>query len=168
MGRSAVERKKARGYQKSDAGRSVAPSYLSYQREFLEEQSRHRKVQDFKTVVGFSLLGLAAAGTLAYLAYRFLKKHKQDKVQQGAINEGNPATYATLFKMAFDNDNMLGWGTNEEMVFQTAKQLPTRKFYDSVQSAYATLFKSQLNADLKSELSSDEYLQIMKIINSKN
>lgn len=162
-----VQKKKARGYRNSGTGKSAAPASLSYEEEFIREQIRHHKVQDFKAVVGYSLLGLLAAGTLVFAVAHFMRKQKQNKVQQGALEEGNPATFATLFKMAFDNDNILGWGTNEELVMQTAKEIPSKKLYDKIQSAYATLYKSQLNADLKSELSSEEYIQVMKIINAK-
>lgn len=167
MKTGSVQRRKVRGYRKSGTGSSEAPAPLSFQNEFIREQIRHTKVQDFKAVVGYSLLGLLAAGTLVFAASYYLRKKKKNKVQQGAIEEGNPATYATLFKMAFDNDNVLGWGTNEELVMQTARDIPSKKLYDKVQSAYATLYKSQLNADLQSELSSEEYLQVMKIINAK-
>jgi hypothetical protein len=167
MGMGSVQKKKARGYRRSETGKSVAPPSLSYQDEFIRDQIRHNKIQDFRTVMVYSLLGLIAAGTVVFALGHFLKKQKKNKVQQGAMEEGNPATYATLFKMAFDNDNMLGWGTNEELVFQTARQVPSKKFYDKVQSAYSTLYQSQLNADLKSELSSDEYVQVMQIINAK-
>jgi len=68
----------------------------------------------------------------------------------------------------FDNDNYLGWGTNEEMVLQVFREIPSKSMYSKVQREYFNLYGKSLNADLEQELSSEEYNELIRILNAKN
>ena len=70
--------------------------------------------------------------------------------------------------MAFDNDNYAGWGTNEKMVMQVFNEIPSKSMYTKVQREYANLYGKSLNADLEDELSSEEYNELIRILNAKN
>jgi hypothetical protein len=69
--------------------------------------------------------------------------------------------------MAFDNDNYMGWGTNEQMVLQVFSEIPSKAMYTRVQKEYANLYGRSLNADLEEELSSEEYNELIRILNAK-
>ncbi|MDB5274474.1 MAG: hypothetical protein JWO58_2841 [Chitinophagaceae bacterium] len=121
----------------------------------------------FKTVVTYSTLGLGTATGLFFAARFLIKKIKKQSAEKNSLNEGDPSTYARQLKMAFDNDNWMGWGTNTQLVMQVFTEIPSKSAYQKVQNAYSGLYNKSLNADLESELSSDEYNQVIKILSAK-
>lgn len=128
----------------------------------------HSSIDDFKTIVIYSTLGLATASGVFLAGRHFYKKSKANNVEKKSLQEGNPATYAKQLKMAFDNDTWFGWGTNESQVMQVFNQIPSKAFYQKVQKAYTDLYGTSLNSDLEDELSSDDYNTIIRILSSKN
>lgn len=111
----------------------------------------------------------AGLGLGIFFGIRLLvNKFKQNHQQQQALTEGNPAFYATQLKMAFENDNAFGWGTDEEGVYRALKSIPSASMMQKVQKAYKDLFGQNLSLDLKSELSTTEYSTALNIINSKS
>ena len=127
-----------------------------------------QKVQNLKTVVIYSTLGLGTATGLFFLARHFYKKTRANVCQKRSLEVGDPATFAKQLKMAFDNDNYAGWGTNEKMVMQVFNEIPSKSMYSKVQKEYANLYGKSLNADLEDELSSEEYNELIRILNAKN
>lgn len=125
------------------------------------------KIQNLKTVVIYSTLGLGSATGLFFLARHFYKRTRANVSQKHSLEEGDPATFAKQIKMAFDNDNYLGWGTNEKVVMQVFNELPSKSMYTKVQKEYSRLYGRSLNADLEDELSSDEYNELIRILNAK-
>ncbi len=130
--------------------------------------SNAQKIQNFKNMVVYSTLGLGTATGLFFLARHFYKNVKTNVSQKHSLEVGNPATFAKQLKMAFDNDNYAGWGTNEKMVIQVFNEIPSKSMYTKVQKEYANLFGKSLNADLEDELSSEEYNELIRILNAKN
>ena len=97
-----------------------------------------------------------------------VKNFKQGIREQQALTEGNPAAFATQLKMAFENDNYFGWGTDEEVVFSVLEAIPNGGTMNKVQRAYRDLYGRNLAADLQDELSSEEFSMALQIINSKS
>lgn len=126
-----------------------------------------QKIQNLKTVVVYSSLGIGTAAGLFLLARHFYRKTLTNQTQKHSLEEGDPATYAKQLKMAFENDNWAGWGTNEKLVKQVFEELPSKSMYNKVQTAYFRLYGKSLNADLEDELSSDEYNELIRILNAK-
>jgi hypothetical protein len=126
-----------------------------------------QKIQNLKTVVIYSTLGIGTATGLFFLGRHFYKKTVANVSQKNSLEEGDPATFAKQLKMAFDNDNSAGWGTNEELVFQVFRDLPSKGMYSKVQKEYFRMYSKNLNADLEDELSSDEYNELIRILNAK-
>jgi hypothetical protein len=85
-----------------------------------------QKIQNLKTVVIYSTLGLGTATGLFFLARHFYKKTRANISQKHSLEVGDPATFAKQLKMAFDNDNYAGWGTNEKMVIQVFNEMPSK------------------------------------------
>jgi hypothetical protein len=127
-----------------------------------------QKIQNLKAVVIYSTLGLGSATGLFFLARHFYKRTRANVSQKHSLEEGDPATFAKQIKMAFDNDNSFGWGTNEKVVMQVFNELPSKSMYTKVQKEYSRLYGRSLNADLEDELSSDEYNELIRILNAKN
>jgi hypothetical protein len=127
-----------------------------------------QKIEHLKTVVIYSTLGLGTATGLFFLARHFYKKTSANVSQKHSLEIGDPATFAKQLKMAFDNDNYAGWGTNEKMVMQVFNEIPSKSMYTKVQREYANLYGKSLNADLEDELSSEEYNELIRILNAKN
>lgn len=115
------------------------------------------------TVLLATGLGLGAFFGVRALVRTF-KRNNRERL---ALQEGNPASFATRLKMAFENDNAFGWGTDEELVYQTLEQIPSAVLMRKVIRAYKDLYNSNLAADLRSELSTQEYAIALEIINSK-
>lgn len=126
-----------------------------------------QKIQNLKTIVIYSTLGVGTATGLFLLARHFYKKTRATISQKHSLEEGDPATFATQLKMAFDNDSYFGWGTNEKMVMQVFNDIPSKSMYSKVQKEYSRLYGRSLNADLEEELSSDEYNELIRILNTK-
>lgn len=125
------------------------------------------RLLELKTAVLYSALGLGVA-TASYLGIKSIyKKLEANRELKNSATEGDPAAYATQFKMAFQNDNWLGWGTNLTLVFNTINAIPSKKTYSKVQAAYKNLYNTRLNADLMDELSTDEYNRFIQILAAK-
>jgi hypothetical protein len=126
-----------------------------------------QKLRNLKTVVIYSALGLGSATGVFLLARHFYKKTRANVSQKHSLEVGDPATFAKQLKMAFDNDNYAGWGTNEKMVIQVFNEIPSKSMYTKVQKEYSNLYGRSLNADLEEELSSDEYNELIRILTAK-
>ena len=114
-----------------------------------------------------TVLAIGAA-TGVFLGVRsVVKNFKQGIREQQALVEGNPAAYATQLKMAFENDNYYGWGTDEEAVFSILEAVPSASLMTKVQRAYRDLYGRNLAADLKEELATEEFSLALQIINAK-
>lgn len=124
-------------------------------------------VQEFKTVVTYAALGLGTATGFVLLARYYFKKALKVNADKGSMREGDPSAFARQLKMAFDNDNWMGWGTDVVLVRQVFSQIPSKTTYAKVQKAYAALYNRTLNADLQSELSSTEYNEMILILARK-
>lgn len=127
-----------------------------------------QKIQNLKTIVVYSTLGAGTATGLFFLARHFYKKTISNLTERRSLEEGDPATLAKQLKMAFENDNYFGWGTNWEVVKQVFQEIPSKSMYSKVQREYSRLYNKSLNADLEDELSSDEYNELIRILNAKN
>ncbi len=127
-----------------------------------------KKLQNLKTVVLYSTLGIGTATGLFFLARHFYKKTRANLSEKRSLDEGDPATFAKQLKMAFENDNYFGWGTNWDVVKQVFLAIPTKSMYSKVQREYFNLYSKSLNADLEGELSSGEYNELIRIVNAKN
>jgi len=126
-----------------------------------------RQIRNFKTVVIYSALGVGTVTGLFILGRHFIKKTRSNLSEKKSLDEGDPATYAKQLKMAFDNDNYFGWGTNWNVVKQVFEDIPSKSMYSKAQREYFRLYNTSLNADLEDDLSSDQYNELIRILNKK-
>jgi hypothetical protein len=130
-------------------------------------QIDERKIQNLKTIVVYSTLGVGTATGLFFLARHFYKTTRANLSERSSLEEGDPATFAKQLKMAFENDNYFGWGTNWNVVQRVFQEIPSKAMYAKVQTQYFRMYGKSLNADLEDELSSDEYNELIRILNAK-
>lgn len=126
-----------------------------------------QKIQNVKTLVVYSTLGVGTATGLFLVARHFYKKAVANQSERRSLEEGDPATFAKQLKMAFENDNYFGWGTNWIVVKQVFEAIPSKSMYSKVQREYLRMYAKSLNADLEDELTSDEYNELIRILNGK-
>lgn len=130
-------------------------------------ESDAQKVENLKTVVIYSTLGVGTATGLFFLGRHFFKKALANRSEKHSMEEGDPATFAKQLKMAFENDNYFGWGTNTNVVMRVFQEIPSKSMYSKVQKEYFRQYGKSLNADLEDELSSEEYNELIRILNAK-
>ena len=105
---------------------------------------------------------------IIWLAYKKVKKFRADREESKAFGNSKHATWAKQFMQAFENDSAWGWGTDEALVRQTMRAIPSKEDFDKVAASYKTQTKGgNLIQDLSSELSSTEYEEMLAIKNSK-
>lgn len=104
----------------------------------------------------------------AYLVYRVGKKiitNMNKNVVQNQADDKPSVRQAMTFRTAM-NPSGISWlmstdGTNEELIFDTAKQVTN---LDEVSSNYKDLYQSNLLDDLQRELSSEDYSKFLTIV----
>ena len=95
---------------------------------------------------------VAGAGVLGYLGYAKYKDWKRKKDVENYINnpkKQNAIKVANIIHQAID-----GIGTDEDVLFDVAKQITNIM---EIREAYKTLFNKDLDADLKDDLSSEDF-----------
>lgn len=121
-------------------------------------------------LIGWSIAGAAVVGTgigLFYFGRSQFRDLRERSAERDGLEYGSAANHAKRLKMAFDNDNTFGWGTNEEEVYTVFRELPTQRAYNQVQKEYNKLYQTELNRDLQDELDVSEYRQVLSILASK-
>lgn len=122
---------------------------------------------------GFSLkekiaIGISAGvviGAGVYFIYREVKKSKEKKSDSKSFEDGTPQTIAKQIKMAFENDGYPG--TDLEKLRAIMLALKSKEQFKQVQDEYEKQFHTLLLQDMKNELKSSEYDEMLYIKESK-
>lgn len=131
-----------------------------------QESQRDEDNELTDQILNVLLAGAVGLGSFL-LIRKIVRDMKQRAQQKNALTPGDPASDAIQLKMAFDNDNWLGWGTNEELIFRILESIPDSSFMRKVQKAYRNLYQTELVADMQSEMDTGEFAKALAIINSK-
>jgi len=125
---------------------------------------QRRFVASLSIILGVSIIGLIAW----FFINRKVKATRASKVQTQSFGSDKHATWAKQFMQAFDNDLWWGMGTNEELIRQVMRSIPSKEDFTTVAAKYKIMTKgSNLVTDISSELSSTEYDEMMAILGSK-
>jgi hypothetical protein len=118
-----------------------------------------------KEKIQYSLLGIILLGGAVIVGRTMVKKAQSNAEERKAYDDGSSASYAKLIKMAFEND---GWfGTDEAALRNTLRRIPSKEQFRTVMLSYERLYNSSLLKDMKDELSTSEYSEMMAIVNGK-
>jgi uncharacterized protein (UPF0335 family) len=131
----------------------------------LLEQDKKDDGMSLKAKIGFAILGAAGVAGLVYLGSKVIKKIIAAKSDANSFEEGSPATVAKQIKMAFENDG--NFGTDTKALRAILVKVKNRKELEDVRKEYQKQFNAQLFSDLKSELQSTEYNEMLQIMEGK-
>ena len=82
-------------------------------------------------------------------------------------SDDNAAYYAQKLKLAFENDMPFGWGTDEEEAREILRAVPSKEVFKNIINSYQKLYARSLMMDLKEELTTSEYNEMLAIIAGK-
>ncbi len=120
-----------------------------------------------KEKLTYSIVGLVVLGGSFLLGRSVVRGARATSEQKKTYEDGNAASFAQQLKMAFENDNYFGWGTDEEAVRDVIRKVPGKDYFKQVINSYQKLYARSLMADLKDELESSEYNEMLAIIAGK-
>lgn len=120
-----------------------------------------------KEKIQYTLLGVVVIGGSILIGRKLVKNAKANNEERKTFEDNSPAGYAKQLKMAFENDNPFGWGTDEEAIRRVMRSVTSKDEFKKVMSSYEKLYSSSLMRDLKEELSATEYNEMLAILSAK-
>lgn len=125
--------------------------------------------EDFtlKEKLTYAAVGLAVLSGSFFLGRSIVRGARATSEQKKTYEDGNAAAFAQQLRMAFENDNYFEWGTDESVIRDVIRKVPSKDFFKQVIASYQKLYARSLMADLKSELATSEYSEVLAIIAGK-
>jgi hypothetical protein len=120
-----------------------------------------------KEKLTYTVVGLVVLGGSFFIGRSVVRRARATSEEKKTYDDGNAAYYAQKLKMAFENDNYFGWGTDEESIRETVRKIPSKEEFKKVINSYQKLYAKSLMADLKDELATSEYNEVLAIIAGK-
>jgi hypothetical protein len=120
-----------------------------------------------KEKLTYGIVGLVVLSGSFFIGRSIVRKARATSEQKKTYEDGNSAAFAQQLKMAFENDNYFGWGTDEEAVRSVIRKIPSKDEFKKVINSYQKLYAKSLMADLKNELTTTEYNEMLAIISGK-
>jgi hypothetical protein len=120
-----------------------------------------------KEKLQYAAIGLLLVGGTFFIGRKLVREARAMNEEKKTYDDGNAAYYAQKLKMAFENDNSFGWGTDEEAIRAVLRKVPTKAEFKAVMASYQKLYARSLMADLKEELSTSEYNEMLAIVGGK-
>src|SRR6266498_97581 len=120
-----------------------------------------------KEKLQYGILGVIVLGGSFFIGRSIIRKARSTSEEKKTYDESNPAGYAQKLKMAFENDNWFGWGTDEEAVRSVMRAIPSKDEFKKVINSYQKLYSRSLMIDLKDELATTEYNEMLAVIAGK-
>lgn len=127
----------------------------------------HRDEFTLKEKLQYTFLGLIVLGGSFYLGRKLIRNVKATNEEKKTYEDGSAATYAKQLKMAFENDMWFGWGTDEDAIRTVMRKVPSKEIFRQVINSYEKLYARSLMEDLKDELTSTEYNEMLAILAAK-
>lgn len=125
--------------------------------------------EDFtlKEKLTYGIVGLVVLSGTFLLGRSVVRGARSTTEQKKTYEDGNAASFAQQLKMAFENDNYFGWGTDEEAVRSVIRKIPSKDYFKQVINSYQKLYARSLMGDMKEELAASEYNEMLAIIAGK-
>jgi hypothetical protein len=118
-----------------------------------------------KQKLQYSMLGLVLIGGSFFIGRHLVRKAIANSEEKKTYEDGNSATHAKQIKMALENDGW--WGTDEEALRNVIRAIPTKDEFKKVIASYQKLYNTALLKDMKEELQTNEYNEMLFIIAAK-
>lgn len=120
-----------------------------------------------KEKLTYSIVSIVVLGGSFFIGRSLIRKARSTSEEKRTYDEGNAAYYAQKLKMAFENDNYFGWGTDEEAIREILRSVSSKEEFKSIINSYQKLYARSLMMDMKDELTSSEYNEMLAIIAGK-
>jgi hypothetical protein len=120
-----------------------------------------------KEKLTYGIVGLVVLSGSFFIGRSLVRGARATSEQKKTYEDGNAASFAQQLKMAFENDNYFGWGTDENTVRSVIRKIPSKEYFRQVINSYQKLYARSLMADLKEELATSEYNEMLAIISGK-
>lgn len=125
-------------------------------------EKQRQTISSLAIVLGISLVAL--------IAIKFAAKQVREVVSNTEENKSfggkQHATWAKQLKNAFDNDGW--WGTDEVLIRNVLREIPSGEDFEKVQASYRRLYKgANLIEDMTGELKTSEFNEMLAIIQAK-
>lgn len=120
-----------------------------------------------KEKLTYGIVGLVVLSGTFLLGRSVVRGARSTSEQKKTYEDGNAASFAQQLKMAFENDNYFGWGTDEEGIRDVIRKVPSKDYFKQVINSYQKLYARSLMGDLKEELAASEYNEMLAIIAGK-
>jgi hypothetical protein len=135
----------------------------------MKDTSTQEQQDDFtlKEKLTYGIVSLVVLGGSFFIGRSIVRHARATSEEKKTYDDGNAAYYAQKLKMAFENDNYFGWGTDEESIRNTLRKIPSKEIFKQVINSYQKLYAKSLMADLKDELTTTEYNEMLAIIAGK-
>ena len=125
--------------------------------------------EDFtlKEKLTYGIVGLVVLSGSFFIGRNLVRGVRSTTEQKKTYEDGNAAAFAQQLKMAFENDNYFEWGTDEESIRGVIRKIPSKEEFKKVIGSYQKLYARSLMGDLKTELATSEYNEMLAIISGK-
>src|SRR6266498_1876042 len=120
-----------------------------------------------KEKLTYGIVSVVVLGGSFFIGRTLIRKARSTSEEKKTYEEDNPAAYAQKLKMAFENDNYFEWGTDEEAIRQVLRNVQSKDEFKKIINSYQKLYARSLMMDLKSELTTSEYNEMLAIIAGK-
>jgi hypothetical protein len=120
-----------------------------------------------KEKLAYGIVSVVVLGGSFFIGRSLIRKARSTSEEKKSYDETNPASYAQKLKMAFENDMWFGWGTDEAAVRNVIRSVPSKDEFKKVVNSYQKLYTRSLMMDLKNELTTSEYNEMLAIIAGK-
>ncbi|MBO9565542.1 MAG: hypothetical protein J7621_22385 [Niastella sp.] len=118
-----------------------------------------------KEKIQYGLLGIVVLGGAFILVRNLVRQTRSNLEERLTLDDGNAATFAKQLKMAFEND---GWpGTDENAIREVLRRIASKEDFKAVIDSYQRLYNESLLRDMKDELTTSEYDEMLSIISAK-
>jgi hypothetical protein len=120
-----------------------------------------------KEKLSYGIAGLVVLSGTFFIGRSIVRGARATSEQKKTYEDGNAAAFAQQLRMAFENDNYFEWGTDKVVVRDVMRKLPSKDFFKQVINSYQKLYARSLMGDLKSELTTSEYNEMLAVIAGK-
>jgi len=120
-----------------------------------------------KDIVLYGSLSLVVLGGSFFIGRSLIRNARSTSEEKKTYSDDYAAYYAQKLRLAFENDMPFGWGTNEEEVRDIVRAVPNKEVFKNIINSYQKLYSRSLMMDLKEELTTTEYNEMLAIIAGK-
>lgn len=120
-----------------------------------------------KEKLSYGIVGLVVLSGSFFIGRSIVRGARATSEQKKTYEDGNAASFAQQLRMAFENDNYFEWGTDKDVVREVLRKVPSKDYFKQVINSYQKLYARSLMGDLKSELTTSEYNEMLGIIAGK-